>query len=127
MNSLNEISSDWLWCVWNKGKHNFFTKSCMGKLSILNTWERKEFLSAWYAEPVGTVWFYIVVGLLILLHLIWIHRLHLSHFMAWWLLALEHIPQGNFITIGESEKGSEKRVSDMKKREKELVKYIVYT
>ena len=48
--------------------------------------------------------------------------------MAWWLLAtaLEHIPQGNCITIGESEKGSEERVSDMKKREKELLKWIVY-
>ena len=40
--------------------------------------------------------------------------------------ALEHIPQGNCITIGESEKRSEKRVSDMKKREKELLKWIVY-
>ena len=44
--------------------------------------------------------------------------------MAWWLLAtaLEHIPQGNCITLGESEKGSGGRVSDMKKREKGLVR-----
>ena len=50
--------------------------------------------------------------------------MHLLQFMAWWLLdtALEHIPQGNGITIGESEKGSEERISDTKKREKELVK-----
>ena len=48
--------------------------------------------------------------------------------MAWWLLAtaLEHISQENCITIGEKEKGSEERVSDMKKREKELLKWIVY-
>ena len=47
--------------------------------------------------------------------------------MAWWLLAtdLEHIPQGNCITIGEKEKGSEERVYDIKKREKELLKWIV--
>ena len=39
--------------------------------------------------------------------------------MAWWLLstALEHIPQGNCITIGESGRVSRERVTDMKKRE----------
>ena len=44
--------------------------------------------------------------------------------MARWLLAtaLEHISQGNYITIGQSEKVSEERVSDMKKKEKELLK-----
>ena len=57
MNSLNEIFSDQPWCVWNMAKLNFITKSCMGKLSILNTWERKELFSAWYAEPMGTVSF----------------------------------------------------------------------
>ena len=44
--------------------------------------------------------------------------------MARWLLAtaLEHIPQGNCNTNEESERVLKERVTDMKKREKELVK-----
>ena len=39
--------------------------------------------------------------------------------MAWWLLdtALEHIPQGNGITIGESEKYRRKNIRYEEKRE----------
>ena len=36
--------------------------------------------------------------------------------------ALQHILHGNCITIGDSEKGSEETVYDMKKREEELLK-----
>lgn len=45
--------------------------------------------------------------------------MQLSHFITWRILAtaLEHVLQGNCLTIGESERRLEERVSDMKKRE----------
>ena len=48
--------------------------------------------------------------------------------MAWWLLAtaLEHIPQGNCITIGESERVSKEKVTDMKKIDGIYIKQKCY-
>ena len=48
----------------------------------------------------------------IALNMIWIHGFQLPQFMTRWLLAtaLDHIPQGYRISIGQSERGWEERV-----------------
>ena len=66
----------------------FFTRSCMGKLSSSIPEKGRNSLVYDMHRANGNCLILDSWGLLFtLLHLIWVHRLHLSHFMAWWLLA----------------------------------------